>query len=143
MKNQGVASQYYYNHPEVQRANASYDPNSYFASSMSSLVGVASYNDTRYVTSANTFVNAPHHTHRNYRYYGQELMHVVNSLSLDATSNIRHVNHYSSAISSQYVVSPQDMPMNERIGYNNANYLANCSENSSPYANAPIHNLAP
>ena len=35
------------------------------------------------------------------------------------------------------------MPMNERIGYNNANYLANCSENSAPYANAHIHNSAP
>ena len=41
MKYQGVASQYYYNHPEVQLANASYDHNSYFASSMSSHVGVA------------------------------------------------------------------------------------------------------
>jgi hypothetical protein len=70
-------------------------------------------------------------------------MHVVNSLSFDATNNIQHVNRYSSAISSQYVVSPQDMPMNERIGYNNANYLANCSEKSALYANAPIHNLAP
>jgi hypothetical protein len=40
------------------------------------------------------------------------------------------------------VVSPQDMPMNERIGYNNVNYLADCPQNSSPYANAPIHNLA-
>ena len=34
------------------------------------------------------------------------------------------------------------MPMNERIGYDNTNYLANCSQNSAPYANAPIHNLA-
>ena len=79
MKNQGVASQYYYNHPKVQRTNASYDPNSCFASSMCSLVGVASCNDTRYVTSANTFVNVPHHTHHNYEYYGQEPMHIVNS----------------------------------------------------------------
>jgi hypothetical protein len=38
------------------------------------------------------------------------------------------------------VVPPQDTPMNERIGYDNANYLANCSQNSAPYANAPIHN---
>ena len=88
MKYQGVASQYYYNHPKVQLANASYDSNSYFASSMSFHVGVASCNDTRYVTSANTFVNAPHHTHHNYEYYGQEPMHVVNSSSFDATSNI-------------------------------------------------------
>ena len=70
MKYQGVASQYYYNHPKVQLANASYDPNSYFASSMSSHVGVASCNDTRYVISANTFVNAPCYTHHNYEYYG-------------------------------------------------------------------------
>jgi hypothetical protein len=32
------------------------------------------------------------------------------------------------------------MSMNERIDYNNANYLANCSQNLAPYANAPIHN---
>ena len=79
MEYQGGSSQNYYNYLEVQLANASYDPNSYFASSMSSLVGVASCNDTRYVTSANTFVNVPHHTHHNYEYYGQEPMHVVNS----------------------------------------------------------------
>jgi len=97
MKNQGVASQYYYNHPEVQRANASYDPNSYFASSMSSLVGVASCNDTRYVTSANTFINAPHNTHHDYEYYGQESMSTMNSLNFDASSNIQHVNLNSSA----------------------------------------------
>ena len=99
MKYQGVASQYYYNHPEVQLANASDDPNSYFASSLSSHVGVASCNDTRYVTSANTFVNAPHHTH-NYEYYGQNPIHVVNSSSFDATSYIQHVNCYSWAINS-------------------------------------------
>jgi hypothetical protein len=69
-------------------------------------------------------------------------MHVVNSSSFDATSNIQHVNPYSSAISSQYVVPPHDMPMNERIGLDNTNYLANCSQNSAPYANALIHNLA-
>ena len=34
------------------------------------------------------------------------------------------------------------MPMNERIGYDNANYLANCSQYSAPYANAHIHNSA-
>ena len=110
---------------------------------MNSHVGVASYNDTRYVTSANTFDNAPHYTHHNYEYSGQEPIHVVNSSSFDATSNIQHVNCYLSAISSQYVVPPQDMSMNERIGYNNANYLVNCSKNSAPYANAPIHNSAP
>jgi hypothetical protein len=31
--------------------------------------------------------------------------------------------------------------MNERIGFDNTNYLANCSQNLAPYANAPIHNL--
>ena len=35
------------------------------------------------------------------------------------------------------------MPMIEIICYNNANYLANCSKNSAPYANVSIHNLAP
>jgi hypothetical protein len=88
-----------------------------------------------------TFNNVPHHTHHNYGYYGQEPMSTMNSLNFNATSNT-HVNHYSSAMSSQYVVSPQDMPMNERIGYDNANYLANCSQNSAPYVNAPIHNSA-
>jgi hypothetical protein len=63
-----------YNYLEVQLANASYDPNNYFASSMSSHVGVANYNDTRYVASVDTFDNAPHHMHHNYRYYGQEPM---------------------------------------------------------------------
>ena len=135
-----VASQNYYNLPAVQLANASCDPNNYFASSMSPHVDVASHNDTKYVASADTFVNAPHHTHHSYGYYGQEPMHVVNSLSFDATSNKQYVNRYSLAISSQYMVLPQDMPMNERIGYNNANYFANCSKNSAPYANAPIHN---
>ena len=73
---------------------------------MNSHVDVASHNHTRYVVSADSFDNAPHNTHHNYGYYGQELMHVVNSSSLDATSNIQHVNQYSSAISSQYVVPP-------------------------------------
>jgi hypothetical protein len=66
----------------------------------------------------------------------------MNSLSFDATSNMQHVNPCSSAISSQYVVSPHDLPMNERIDYDNANYLANCSQNSAPYTNVHIHNLA-
>ena len=77
--------------------------------------------------SANTFVNSPHNTHHDYEYYGQEPMSIVNSSSFDSTSNIQHVNPYSSAISSQYVVPPHNMLMNERIGYDNANYLANCS----------------
>ena len=126
MEYQGVASQNYRNYLEVQLANASYDFNNYFASSMNSHVDVAGHNHTRYGSSANTFDNAPHHTHHNYGYYGQERMHVINSSSFDATSNIQHVDPYSSAMSSEYVAS-QDMPMNERIGYDNANYLANCS----------------
>jgi hypothetical protein len=69
-------------------------------------------------------------------------MSTLNSLNFDATSNIQHVNPYSSAISSQYVVPPHDMPMNERIGFDNINYLANCSQNLAPYANAPIRNSA-
>jgi hypothetical protein len=32
--------------------------------------------------------------------------------------------------------------MNERIGYDNANYLANYSQNSAPYANIDAYNLA-
>ena len=73
---------------------------------MNSHVGVASYNDTKYVTSASTFDIVPHYTHHNYKYYGQEPMSTVNSLSFNATSNIQHVNLYLSAISSQYVVPP-------------------------------------
>jgi hypothetical protein len=96
---------------------------------MSSYVGVASCNDTRYVASADSFDNASHHTHHNYGYCGQEPMSIITSLSFDATSNIQHVNPYSSTISSQYVAPPHDMPMNKRISYDNANYLANCSQN--------------
>ena len=70
MEYRSVASQNYYNYPEVQLANASYDPNNYFASSMSSHVDVASHNDTRYVASVDTFVNSPNHTYHNYGYYG-------------------------------------------------------------------------
>ena len=70
-------------------------------------------------------------------------MSTMHSMNFDVTSNIQHVDPYSSAMSSEYVASPQDMPMNERIGYDNANYLANYSKNSASYANAPIHNSAP
>jgi hypothetical protein len=66
----------------------------------------------------------------------------MNSLSFDATSNMQYVNPCSSAISSQYVVPPHDLPMNERIGYDNTNYFANCSQNLAPYINVHIHNLA-
>jgi hypothetical protein len=125
MEYQDVASQYYYDHLMVQLANASYDLNSYFASSMSSHVGVASCNNSRYVASADSFDNTSHHTHHNYGYCGQEPMSIVTSSSFNATSNIQYVNPYSSTISSQYMVPPYDMPMNERIGYDSANYLAN------------------
>jgi len=91
---------------------------------------------------AATFDNASHHTHHNYGYYGQEPMSIVNSSNFDTTSNIQHVNPCLSAINTRYVVSPQDMPMNERIGYDNTNYFANFSQNSAPYANASINNLA-
>jgi hypothetical protein len=69
-------------------------------------------------------------------------MSTINSLSFDATSNMQHINPCSSAISSQYVVPSHDLPMNKRIGYDNASYLANYSQNSAPYTNAHIHNLA-
>ena len=72
MEYQGVASQNYYNYPEVQLAHASYGYKNYFASNMNSHVGVASYNSNRYIASANAFDNSPHHTHHGY--YGQELM---------------------------------------------------------------------
>jgi hypothetical protein len=57
---------------------------------MSSHVDVTSHNDTRYIASADTFVNAPHHTHHSYGYYGQEPMHVVilRVLMLLATYNM-------------------------------------------------------
>jgi hypothetical protein len=142
--NHGVPKWFnYYNYPKVQLANTSYGPNNYFASSINSHVGVDSCNDTRFVTSADTFDNASPHTHHIYGFHGQKPMSIVNYLSFDATSNMQHVNPCSSAISSQYVVPPCDLSMNERIGYDNANYLANCSQNSAPYANALIHNLAP
>lgn len=60
---------------------------------MNSRVGVASHNNTRYVASTNTFVNAPHHRHHNCASYGQEPMSTVHSLNFNATSNIQHVNH--------------------------------------------------
>jgi hypothetical protein len=142
MEYRGGSSPNYYNYPKVQLANTSYDPNGYFASHISSHVGVASCNDTRYVASADTFDNVPHHTHNNYGYHGQESMSTMNSLSFDATSNMQHLNPCSSAISSQYVVPSHDLPMNERIGYDNASYLADCSQNSAPYTNAHIPNSA-
>ena len=107
---------------------------------MNSHVGVASYNSNRYIASANAFDNGPHHTYP--RYYGQEPMSTMNSSSFYSTSNIQHAYPDSSAISSQYVVPPQDMPMNERIGYDNINYLASCSQNSALYANVLAHNSA-
>ena len=56
MQYQGVASQNYYNYPEVQLAHASYGYKNYFASNMNSHVGVASHNDSRYAASANIYV---------------------------------------------------------------------------------------
>jgi hypothetical protein len=69
---------------------------------------------------------------------------------------MQHAYPYSLAISSRYVVSPQDMPINERIGYGDANYSADYSQfscdaqygnrakvlptNSASYANAGTHN---
>ena len=91
---------------------------------MNSHVDAASHNHTRYVASANTFD----------KYYDQG--------PFDSSSNIQHINPYSSAVSSQYVVSPQDKLMDERIGYDDVHYLANYSPNSAPYSNAPIHDSA-
>ena len=46
-------------------------------------------------------------------------------------------------MSSQYVVPPQDKLMNEKIGYDGDNDLANFSKFlAAPYANAPVHNSA-
>jgi hypothetical protein len=132
MEYQGIASHDYYNYPKVQLANTSHDYNNYFASNMNSHVGVASYNNSRYVASANIFDE----------YHDQEPMFAENSLSLNSSGNIQHVNPYSSAVSSQYVVPSQVEPMNERIGYDNDNYLANYSQNSAPYASASIYNSA-
>ena len=94
---------------------------------MNSHVDVASHNDTRQVGSANTFFSAPHYTHHNSRYYGQESMSIANSLSFNVTSNIQHAYPYSSVTSSQYVV-PQDKPMNVKIGYDDDNDLTNFSK---------------
>jgi hypothetical protein len=55
MEYQKDLSQYYYNYPEVQLANASNCYRNYFASDINSHVGVASYDNPRYVASANTF----------------------------------------------------------------------------------------
>jgi hypothetical protein len=126
MEYQGDSSQYYYNYPKVQLANASNGYSNYFASDINS------HDNPRYVALANTFDE----------YYDQEPMCAKISLSYNSSSIIQHVNPYSLAISSHYVVPPQDMPMNERISYDNVNYLANYSPNSAPYANAHINNSA-
>jgi hypothetical protein len=55
MEYQGDSSQYYYNYPEIQLANASNGYSNYFASDINSHVGVASYDNLRYVASTNTF----------------------------------------------------------------------------------------
>jgi hypothetical protein len=87
MECQGGSSQNYYNYPEVQLANTSYDHNGYFASHISSHVGVDSCNDTRYVASTDTFDNASYHTHHIYGYHGPEPMSTLNSLNFCVTSN--------------------------------------------------------
>jgi hypothetical protein len=113
----------------------------YFASPIYSHVGVASHNNSIYVASTNA--------------YGY---HVQESLGFNATRNIQHAYPYSSAISSQYMVPPQDMLIYERIGYGDANYSVNYSQfsydaryanrtnvlptNSTSYANVSAHNLA-
>lgn len=72
---QDVTPQDYYNYPEVQLANTSYDSNCYFANCMNSHIGVASHNDSRYVASADTYVvNVLHHTNHNSGYYAEEPM---------------------------------------------------------------------
>jgi hypothetical protein len=108
---------YYNKYTKVQLSNASYGSNCYFASPIYSHVGVASHNNSIYVASTNA-----------YGYHDQELMSILNSLGFNATSNIQYAYPYSSAISSQYVVPPQDMPINERISYGDANYSVNYSQ---------------
>jgi hypothetical protein len=80
MEYQGDSSQYYYNYPKIQLANASNGYSNYFASGINSHVGVASYDNPRYVALANTFDE----------YYDQELMCAENSLSYNflATYNM-------------------------------------------------------
>lgn len=77
---------------------------------------VAGHNNSRSITSANCS-----------RYHVQEFMSTMNSLSFNSTSDIQHAHPYSLDVSSQYVVPPQDKPMNKRIGFGNANYFANYS----------------
>jgi hypothetical protein len=65
---------------------------------MNSHVDVASHNNRRYVASTNTYIaNDLHHTYHNSRYYCQEPISTMNSLSFDATGNIQHAYPYSSA----------------------------------------------
>jgi hypothetical protein len=101
-----------------------------FASTMNSHVGVASHGNMRYyVASANQYHNSGYHV--------QGLISTMIFSSFNATSNIQHAYSYSSAIGSQYVVSPQNKPMNERIGYANNKYTAKYSQFSygARYAN--------
>ena len=85
---ESTTPQYYCVTPKVHHANILHHSNNYFVSTVNSYVDVASVDDNRYVASADTFDNAPHHIHHNYRYYGQEPMPIMNSLSFNATSNI-------------------------------------------------------
>jgi hypothetical protein len=88
---QYTTPQYYYN---IHLANASYDSNNYFASTVNSYIDVAGDNGNRYVPPVNAYANNSLH-HINHGHHGQEPLSTVNSLSFDATSNIQHVNPYS------------------------------------------------
>lgn len=95
-----------------------------FVSFLNSHIGVASHIDNRYIEQDDTYVvNGLYHTRHNSRNYGQELITTMNYVfCFNATSNRQHEYPYSSSISSQYMVPPQDMSMNERISYENNNY---------------------
>lgn len=92
---------------------------------MNSHIDVTGRNNSRSIVSANYNVDGLHHIHLNTRYYDQQPMSTMNSLGFNATSDVQHTYPYSSAINSQYVVPPQDMSVNKRIGYGDANYSAN------------------
>ena len=98
MKYQSIGHLYYYNYPKVQLTNTSHASNYYFPSFMNSHVGVASHNDSRYVASANIYVvNDLHYTHHNSAHHVRKPKSTTNSLSFNATSNIRHTYSYSAA----------------------------------------------
>lgn len=55
----------------------------------------------------------------------------MHSLSFSGASNIQYVYPYSSTTNSKYAVPLLNISMNERIGYEDANYLDNYSNFSS------------